>query len=140
MENLMVIDWERSGNVVRFYLGPKDLIDFYGDDWNDSPYEHNAGKVYGNFISGYVDMAWDMDYVVKEPSDGYFNSSYCKDDFKLRNIPIIAIHKLADEYDYDWLYHSFNECFPKADIKICMKDPVEELIEKGTVLKTHINK
>ena len=24
---------------------------FYGDDWNDYPYEHNAGKVYDEFIN-----------------------------------------------------------------------------------------
>lgn len=43
---MKIIDFERKGNLVRFYLGDDDLEEWYGDDWNDTPYEHNAGQVY----------------------------------------------------------------------------------------------
>ena len=70
-----IIDFEVKGNVVRFYLGnktdewgwtnknykdrngntpdwlkPNDT--YYGDDWDDVPYEHNAGLVYDKFVKG----------------------------------------------------------------------------------------
>ena len=78
---MKIIDFEKKGNVVRFYLGeqtenwgwtnpeykdytgktptwlkPSDR--YYGDDWDDKPYEHNAGTVYGEFIKGYKDIAF----------------------------------------------------------------------------------
>lgn len=43
---MKIIDFERKGNLVRFYLGDDDLVEWYGDDWNDTPYEHNAERVY----------------------------------------------------------------------------------------------
>lgn len=39
---MKIIDFERKGNLVRFYLGDDDLAEWWGDDWNDTPYEHNA--------------------------------------------------------------------------------------------------
>lgn len=36
---LKLIDWENSGHLFRFYFG-KDK-DYWGDDWDDSPYELN---------------------------------------------------------------------------------------------------
>ena len=47
---MKIIDFDKKGNVVRFYLGKDDLNDYWGDDWNDVPYEHNAGTVYDEFI------------------------------------------------------------------------------------------
>lgn len=135
LKDLKVIDWDKRGNVVRFFLGKKELNDWWGDDWNDSPYEHNAGNVYNEFIEGYIDMAWDLDVVVAEPSDGCYSSSYCKDDFKYRNIPIIAIHKLKEK-EYAWEYEDFRSCFVKADEKVCMNDDATSLLNKGNVLKT----
>ena len=35
---MKVIDFERKGNVIRFYLGKDDLTEWWGDDWNDTPY------------------------------------------------------------------------------------------------------
>ena len=80
---MKIIDFEKKGNIVRFYLGektedwgwtnpeykdytgetpswlkPKDT--YYGDDWDDAPYEHNAGQVYEEFIKGQKDIAFDL--------------------------------------------------------------------------------
>lgn len=30
---MKIIDFERKGNLVRFYLGDDDLVEWYGDDW-----------------------------------------------------------------------------------------------------------
>lgn len=109
-----IIDFERKGNVVRFYLGEKtpdwgwtrpDYKDcfgktpdwlqpcdkYYGDDWDDRPYEHNAGRVYGEFIKGYRDIAFDFDDLVVEPCNGYNNSEWSKDDMVDRKIPCLVV-------------------------------------------------
>lgn len=41
---MQIIDMEKKGNVVRFYLGENGKQ--WGDDWNDAPYDCNAGTVY----------------------------------------------------------------------------------------------
>ena len=121
---MQIIDFKRKGNVVRFYLGEKTpdwgwtnkdyLRDgktpdwlkpsdrYYGDDWDDRPYEHNAGQVCEEFIKGYKDIAFDFDDLVLEPCDGEYNSPWCKDDMVARRVPcIIAIPKeiVGDSWD-----------------------------------------
>lgn len=88
---MKIIDYEKKGNVVRFYLGKDDLEDWYGDDWNDRPYEHNAGRVYDEYISGYMDVSFPFDDVVLEPCNGCLNSEYSKDDMKARNVPCLIV-------------------------------------------------
>ena len=123
---MKIIDFERKGNVVRFYLGektkdwgwtnpdykdlhgetpswlkPKDI--YYGDDWDDTPYECNAGQVYDEFIKGYKDIAFNFDDYVLEPCDGVENSHYCKDDMVARKVPcLIVVPK--DIYKNNWVY------------------------------------
>ena len=59
-----IIDFERKGNVVRFYLIKVDRNDdYYGDDWDDTPYEHNAGSVYDSFVNKIVDVFFPYDMV-----------------------------------------------------------------------------
>lgn len=127
---MKIIDFKRKGNVVRFYLGEKtpewgwtnpDYKDYtgetpewlkpsdtyYGDDWNDIPYEHNAGEVYDEFIKGYRDIAFDFDSFVIEAAQDYGrfngNTCYCKDDMVARKVPcLIVVPKvLAEEAPYD---------------------------------------
>lgn len=107
---MKIIDFQKKGNVVRFYLGMDDLKDWTGDDWDDTPYEHNAGMVYEEYISGYTDVVFDFDDIVLEPSDGAhnMNSDYCKDDMIARSVPcIIAVPKevYKDESWYDTFSH-----------------------------------
>ena len=109
---MKIIDFERKGNVIRFYLGERtadsgwtnpDYKDFkgntpdwlkpsetfYGDDWDDSPYECNAGKVYDEFIKGYADISFPFDTIVLEPCDGAYNSNWSKDDMVARKVPCL---------------------------------------------------
>ena len=89
---MKIIDFAKKGNVVRFYVGADDLKEWWGDDWNDRPYECNAGEVYEQFVSGHKDVSFPFDWVVLEPCDGAFNSEWCKDDMRKRRIPcIIAV-------------------------------------------------
>ena len=111
---MTIIDFSKKGNVVRFFLGNYDSewgwtnpdyvneddkrpdwlepsYDYGGDDWDDAPYEHNAEEVYDEFIYGYMDVAFDFDDLVLEPSDGEYNSSWSKDDMKNHKVPCIIV-------------------------------------------------
>lgn len=98
---MKIIDFCKKGNVVRFYLGADDCNDYWGDDWDDSPYEHNAGTVYEEYVSGTADIAFPFDFTVCEPSEDWHNdgnSRYCKEDFKKRKAPCIVAKIKDDDY------------------------------------------
>jgi hypothetical protein len=88
---MKIIDFDRKGNVVRFYLGEDSLEDWWGDDWNDVPYEHNAGSVYPEYVKGHKDIAFPYDALVLEPCDGVCNSLFSKDDMIQRRVPCIIV-------------------------------------------------
>lgn len=135
---MKIIDFEKKGNVVRFYIGENTLEDWGGDDWNDKPYEHNAGKVYDEYILGYMDIALPFDCMVLEPKDPEWqnNSCWCKDDMKARKIPCIIIvpeTEQDDLYEDDFMYYLGNEKVKKiyfGDTTQKVRDMVKELSGK----------
>ena len=88
---MKIIDFQKKGNVVRFLLGNDDLKDWWGDDWNDIPYEYNAGTVSPQFVAGYADVSFQFDCLVMEPRDGAWNSNYSKEDMMKRKLPCIIV-------------------------------------------------
>ena len=93
---MKIIDFEKRGNVIRFYCGKDDCDDYWGDDWNDRPYEHNAERVYSEYIEEYIDVAVDMDYHVMEPADDWRynnNTPFSKEDMKKRSVPCIIMFR-----------------------------------------------
>jgi len=124
---MKIIDFAKKGNVVRFYLGKDDLIEWWGDDWNDAPYEHNAGQVYNNYISGYRDIAFDFDDLVIEPCEGTYNSSYTKEDMVKRRVPCIIVvpKELAKD---SWYGQDFSRWAPADGVtKYYFGDKMEVL-------------
>ena len=104
---MKIIDFERKGNVVRFYLGDDDCEDYWGDDWNDAPYEHNAGTVYKRFVKGIHDVTLPFDALVLEPCSGTYNSNFSKEDMKKCACPCIIVvpKELAEnEWNTDFAY------------------------------------
>lgn len=91
-----LIDFESEPHFVRLYIGHADERDWWGDDWNDVPYEHNAGTVYSRFVSCIVDIAFPAECDVLEPCDGTFNSSWCKKDMKERHVPMMVVDANVD--------------------------------------------
>lgn len=89
-----LIDLRRKGNVIRLYFGKNG--DQYGDDWDDTPYEYNAGVVYDKFADFTIDIAFPIEVEIEEPADGCINSEYCRDDFKRKKIYALKVHY------YDW--------------------------------------
>ena len=103
---MRIIDFEHKGNVVRFYLGRDDDNDYHGDDWDDVPYECNAGVVYDEYVVGHRDIAFPFEYTVLEPSNLWdASSSWCKDDMKQRKVPCIIAIK---DNDGDLYRDNFN--------------------------------
>ena len=97
---MKIIDFYRKGNMVRFFLAKDDSVNYGGDDWNDSPYEHNAGEVYGQYVDATVDFVFPFDALVLEPCSGISNSGYSKDDMKARMVPCIIVvpERLVGQY------------------------------------------
>ena len=103
-----IIDFERKGNVVRFFLGADDCEDYWGDDWNDAPYDCNAGTVYDQYVTGVKDVAFPFDDLVIEPSSEWDGTKEyrSKEDMKNRTVPCIIVvpkemHKRLWRGDFD---------------------------------------
>ena len=102
---MKIIGWDRKWNVVRFALGDDNLEYWSGDDWNDSPYEHNAGLPYehGDDYTKEITLIR-IPFCVKSnnytlPSEyGYCNSPFCVDD--------INHHACAWIYDVNMINNS----------------------------------
>lgn len=104
---MKIIDAERKGNVVRIYLGEDDLEYWWGDDWDDAPYEHNAGRVYEQYISGHTDWLFDFDDIVLEPCCGTSNSWVSKEDMIKRKVPCIIVVPKHTQADHWWVEDDF---------------------------------
>ena len=127
---MKIIDFDKKGNVV---LGEDDCNDYWGDDWNDTPYEHNAGSVYDRYITKYIDMYFPFDSLVLEPQDDWrndYNSKYSKEDMKKVYVPclIVVPNELVRE-TYD---NTFGYWVGSKNIeKFYFNDPEKKLKECG---------
>ncbi len=139
MNDLYIVDFKSFGNVIRFYLGTADQFkEAHGDDWDDRPYEHNAGTVYDRYITGFIDIGFNGDITVFEPCDGEWNSHWSKFDFKARKCPVIAAAEIPID---DWVL-SFKDLLTREKVlRIYMGDTLKELTQKlrdadiGVILK-----
>lgn len=95
---MQIIDFEKKGNVVRFYLGDA-TKPYWGDDWGKKPYDANAGRVYDKFIKGHRDIAFPFNDLVLEPCDrSFFSGNFSKKDMVKRKVPcIIVVTKDGDK-------------------------------------------
>ena len=75
------------------YFTNKPLSEQCGDDWNDIPYEHNAGAPYGE---GIVKVAWDGPF--KLPGEHCINSSYSVDRIKQGAVPWLVTASWHTEF------------------------------------------
>lgn len=100
-----ILDFDKKGNIVRFFLGDKE-DDYWGDDWDDMPYEYNAGEVYDRYVKDHVDIVFPFDALVLEPRDGNWdgNSDYCKEDMKNRRVPCIIVVPISMLNGDDFLW------------------------------------
>ena len=87
---MKIIDFERKGNVVRFYLGKDKVTDYDGEGWEKYPYDR-AERVDEKHIIGSADIAFPFDAMVLEPDCGEERCSYSKVDMKTGLVPCIIV-------------------------------------------------
>lgn len=134
--NFKIIDFERNGNQVKFYIGTESCKDYYGDDWDDTPYEHNAGLVYDRFVAGWFVKTFDFDDIVMEPCSGKTNSRFCKNDMKNGKVPCICVLPRKFRDNNGW-YYDFEDISNDTNaIKFYFNDIID--IEKEDVHFIHL--
>lgn len=146
-DDYMIIDFERKGNLVRFFLGNDP--NYWGDDWDDHPYEHNAGQVYDEFIKAYIDIEFQFDASVLEACEDWHysgNSDFSKEDMKRRRCPClivlppsIAVSYTTSgiKYSNDYTYSEFLGSAEKSVLKIYFGDTISDLFYYDKELKNH---
>lgn len=120
---MKIIDAELKGNLVRFYLGKDDLKKWWGDDWDDRPYEHNCSPVYDKYVSCTLDIAFPYDKWVSEPCKGVTNSSYAREDFMNGIVPLVVVCDEKDAWGDDFT----SVVRAQSAIAFFMGDKVEKL-------------
>jgi hypothetical protein len=82
--------------VARFaYFTSKPLDKQWGDDWDDAPYNCNAGSPYSDSPDQIVKVAFDGDYTV--PSETAFNCPYSVQNINQGQIPWLVFNKYDKE-------------------------------------------
>lgn len=128
-----VIDFETKGNVIRLYFGKYRNNEYHGDDWNDRPYEHNAGMVYNEYVVDTKDFFIPFDFEVLTPeSDWHYNgnSPFSKNDMKARKCPCLIIVKPEEDGWYLCEYSSYLGSDSENVIKIYFNDIYQDVVQK----------
>lgn len=126
---LKLIDVDTRGNLVRLYFGEYDEKTGtwagaaageqpYGDDWDDAPYEDNAGIVYDRFIKRVVDVCVKWEYRVIEPFAGRY---FSREELFNTKAPFLSI---ITNPNY-WCSGT-----KKNAINICAQDSLIDILDK----------
>lgn len=128
---MKIIDFEIKGNQIKFYVGTDNCENYWGDDWDDRPYEHNAGKVYNEFIVGWFVKTFEFDDLVMEASEGPWcgNSPYSKEDMKKREVPCVCVLQKEFQDEYIWSYDFCRLLANENAIKYYFGDIIDETKE-----------
>lgn len=133
----IIIDFEIKGNAIKLYLAHEGLDCWGGDDWNDRPYEHNAGEVYEEYVDATVVVHFSFDNAcVLEPCSGHLNSRWSKDDMMDRRVPMFAVIPVSEGREM-WQYEllKFEEAFmDDTSIPVYMGDHLDSLVNEGQKL------
>lgn len=83
----------------RAYFTTQELSKQWGDDWNDAPYEHNAGSPYGPREG----ESWEVRYVFFDgdfdaPCEWHHNSPYSVDDINAGQTPWLSPPKYGKDH------------------------------------------
>ena len=117
-------------DIAALYYSNKDAKDVWGDDWNDRPYEHNAGEPYMNDGDTFEKIIIDVGSQMQLPEDGYLNSPYSVEDINSGAIAWIRI--IEGKHSYSLAANSTIEDLYRlaksgdVDISIYRKDVESE--------------
>ena len=127
MGQLKACWFEVSDYFVRIFLTDKD--EYWGDDWNDAPYECNCGPVYDEYVRGYIDIVVPLGLYIEEIKDIAYDQYWSIQDIRENRIPfcviraeedceLIGLHQIPEKYK------SFKRC------PLYFNDTLEEIINK----------
>lgn len=131
-KKLKIIDFFIMGSQMKLYLGKPETNDYWGDDWNDAPYEHNAGTVYERYVEDTVTINFLNEELV-EICDGYLNSPFSKEDF-IKGEPFAY---LANDEEENCSFHKIcrNNIFNNNKIKkFYFNTPIGEFYKAGYLI------
>lgn len=107
-KDLVLIDFEKKCNQLRLFFGDDEKP--WGDDWDDAPYQHNAGRVYEKFIKDTAVLSFYYDDIVYEPSDDYNFQDVSKEMMLKKKVPaFVALPVKYREPESYWKCYSFAE-------------------------------
>lgn len=131
MDKLKVIDFETFGNVIKLYFGDINDMDYWMDDADDRPYEHNAGIVYSQYVKGIIEIAFPSFIQVLSPADDWHyegNSPFSKEDFKKEKAPCLVMVHDEDPYQLGWSYSE--KLGDKSAWQLYFNDTLEMVLDK----------
>ena len=104
---LKLIDFEKKCNQLRLFFGNEKP---WGDDWDDAPYQHNAGRVYDRFIKDTAVLSFYYDDIVYEPADDYSFPDVSKEAMLRKTVPAFVVLpvKYRDPDSY-WNSYSYTD-------------------------------
>jgi len=125
---------------IRLFFTDIPLSEQCGDDWDDTPYEHNAGEPYDDFwsngklvnhtiyVTDVIISANDWRQSIRFPSDYGYNSPFCVDDINSGAVAWLyrrnvsgkcngrSLHAGASPKDtYEFLKDVFIECVKEEE-------------------------
>lgn len=121
------MDWEHDG-VLKLYFGDDSVEGWYGDDWDDYPWESNAGAVYDRFVDHVVtvDVAGVETSQLTESWRGCYG--VCRLDQRDRSYPLII---LSDRPSEDWIAMLAGEGSRKIYMGDAKDDVLSAILEYG---------
>lgn len=122
-----IVSEDSTGTTVKFMLGQDDICEYRGDDWNDVPYEHNAGTVYDRFAVETTTVTFPPHLLVLEPADDWIfdgNSPYSKIDMREELVPCLIV--LDPGANRDFYEGSFTRALGAKDCeRYYFNDPMQ---------------
>lgn len=97
-ENLKLVDIEVFQDYAILYLGKLDMDDYYGDDWNDAPYDCNAGLVYSEFVEKIITVKMPEDLYIESFEEYFYdlNMPITRNDQKWGIYPVAILKKTGE--------------------------------------------
>lgn len=122
IDKMKIIDYEVQGSNLMLCLSDK-ADNYWGDDWDDCPYEHNAGPVYEEFVAKKVVLHFPWGTKLIEPNYNTINSPYTKEMIKENKIPCCIICNYQDlhrviEKRWDYNLNTYYEDVVKSNIGV----------------------
>ena len=125
-----MIDIQKKGNLLRFCLGDDNCNDYYGDDWNDAPWQDNAGPVYNQVIKKIIDVVFNWEYTIEDSYNTEYG--YCTMEDIKAGLPYYFVTINTDTC-WGKLVGVLNLNTPESELRELLKKFNAKIIEEGAL-------